>query len=101
MPDRDMFNIIKIACNPIDTHGNDSTNNCSTNTAICQRSKHVQHYINMMQDVHRAKKSCASKDTISKFGNKDKPAVSDKEPNTISYFLPGPNQDNDNRVSVE
>ena len=27
--------------------------------------------------------------------------VIDKEPNTINYFLPGPNQDNDKRVSAE
>ena len=36
MPDIDMFNIIKINCNTIGTHENDSTNNCSTNTVICQ-----------------------------------------------------------------
>ena len=27
--------------------------------------------------------------------------VIDKEPNTINYFLPGPAQDNDKRVSAE
>ena len=27
--------------------------------------------------------------------------VIDKEPNTINYFLPGPNQDNDKRPSAE
>ena len=27
--------------------------------------------------------------------------VTDKEPNTINYFLPGPNQDNDKRLSAE
>ena len=37
----------------------------------------------------------------SKFDNKDKPMFIDKEPNTINYFLPGPNVDNDKRVSVE
>ena len=39
--------------------------------------------------------------TISKFENKDKPIVKNKEPNTISCFLPGPNQDNDMRMNVE
>ena len=32
------------------------------------------------------------------FDNKDNPTVMDKEPNTINYFLPGPNKDNDKRV---
>ena len=27
--------------------------------------------------------------------------VNDKEPNTIDYFIPGPTQDNDKRVSAE
>ena len=27
--------------------------------------------------------------------------VTDKEPNTINYFLPGPNQDNNKRASAE
>ena len=54
-----------------------------------------------MEDVGRAKKSCANIDAVSKFENKDKPMVIDKEPNKISYSLPGPDQDNDKRVSVE
>ena len=33
MPDIDMLNIIKINCDTIGTHGNDSVHNCSTNTA--------------------------------------------------------------------
>ena len=39
--------------------------------------------------------SCANIDTNSKFKNKDMPMVIDKNPNTIGYFLPGPNQDDD------
>ena len=54
-----------------------------------------------MQDVDKAKKSYANIDAISKFKNKDKPMVIDKEPNTISYFISGPNQDNNRRVSAE
>ena len=34
-------------------------------------------------------------DIFSKFSNKDKPMVIDEEANTINYFLPGPNQDNE------
>ena len=48
MPDIGMLNIIKINCNTIGTHGNDSADNCRTNTAIHQSSKHVQCYINTM-----------------------------------------------------
>ena len=36
MPDIDMLNIINIKCNTTDTHGNDSADNYSTNTAIYQ-----------------------------------------------------------------
>ena len=36
MPEIDMLNIMRINCNTIGTHGNDSANNCSTNTTICQ-----------------------------------------------------------------
>ena len=101
MTDINMLIIIKVNCNTIGTHGNDSTDIYSMNTAIDQSSKHVQHYTNMMQDVDRAEKSYVNINAISKLENKDKPTVNDKEPNTISYSLPGPDQDNDNRVSVE
>ena len=100
MPDIDMFNIININCNTIDKHGNHSTNNYSTNTVFCQSARHVQHYKNMMQDSDRAGKCYANADSMSKFENKDKPTVIDKEPNTINY-LSGPDQDNDKRVSAE
>ena len=55
-----------------------------------QNSKYVQHYTNTVHNVSRTKKSYANIDAISKFENKYKPRVIDKEPNTISYFLPGP-----------
>ena len=38
---------------------------------------------------------------FSKSDNKDKLMVLDKEPNAINYFLPGPSQDNDKKVSAE
>ena len=100
MPDTDMLNIIKINCNTIGTHRNDINYNCSTNTAIHHSSKHVQHYTNTSQDVDRAEESCANMDPVSKFENKDKPVVIDKELNTISYSLPGPDWDNERRVSL-
>ena len=99
MPDIDMLNIININCNTIDTHRNDSTNNCCTNTVICQSSRLVQHYTNMMQDADITKKCYANTDSISEFENKDKPMVTDKEPNTINCFLPGPDQGNDKRIA--
>ena len=57
MPDIDTLDIM--------THRNDSANNCSTNTAICQSSRHVKHYKNMMQDADRAEKCYANTDSIS------------------------------------
>ena len=35
MPGIDTLNIIRINCNTIGTHRNDTADNCSTNTAIC------------------------------------------------------------------
>ena len=79
MPDIDMLNFININCNTIDTYRTDSANNCSTNIAICQSSKHVQHCTNMMQEADWPKKSYAHTDSISEFENKDKPMVIDKK----------------------
>ena len=55
----------------------------------------------MIQEAERAEICSANTDIISKFDNKDKPTVIDKEPNTKNYFHLGPNQDNDTRVSAE
>ena len=74
MPDIKMLNIININCNTIDTHENDRADNCRTNTAICQGSRH-EHYTNMIQEAERAKKCYANADSISKFKNKDKSSV--------------------------
>ena len=98
MPDIDTLNIKPINCYTIET---DRANNCSTNAAIQQVSRHEQHYTNMMQEADRVEKCYANTDSISKFDKKDKPIVIDKESNTINYFIPGPNQDNDKRVSDE
>ena len=64
MPDIDMFNIIDINCNTIDIHGTDSVNTCRTNMAICQSTRHVQHYTNMMQEADRAGKCYANSGNI-------------------------------------
>ena len=55
----------------------------------------------MMHEANRAEKYYANTEGISKFYTKDNSMVIDKEPNTINYFLPGPNQDNDKRVSAK
>ena len=54
-----------------------------------------------MQKADRAEKCYANTEYISKFDNKDNLTVIDKEPYTINYFLPGPNQDKDKTVSPE
>ena len=74
MSDTDTLNIININWNTIDTHGNDSANNCSTNTVICQG----QEMCNTTQTWCRmlaGPESYANTDSISKFENKDKPTV--------------------------
>ena len=81
MPDIKMLNIININCNTTDKEQQeaDRANNCSTNTAIGECSRHEKHYTNMIQDIARAKKCDANTDIISKFDNKDKPTVINKE----------------------
>ena len=61
----DMLNIIHINCNTIDKQETDRASNCSTNTAICQGSRHEQHCTNVMQEVDRAKKCFANTDRLS------------------------------------
>ena len=78
-----MLNMIHINCNIIDTQENDRGKNCSTNRAICQGSRHGQHYTNMIQEADRAKKCYVNTDSFSKFDNGDKPMVINKESNTI------------------
>ena len=65
IPDIDILNIININCNTIDTYRNGSANNYSITTAICQSSRHVQHYTNMVHNADRAKKGFANTDSIS------------------------------------
>ena len=54
-----------------------------------------------MQETGRPEKCYRNTDSISKSSSKDKPMVTDNENNTINYFLPGPNQDNDKKASGE
>ena len=91
MPDIDMLNIIHLNCNTVHTQEIDRASNCRTSTAICQGSRPEQHYTNMIQEANKAEKCYANKDNILKFDNKVKPMGIDKEPNTINYFLVGPN----------
>ena len=37
---------------------------------------------------------------VSKFENKDKPMVTDNDNNNMKYFLPGPNSNNDKKVTA-
>ena len=55
----------------------DRSNNCSTNTAICQDSRPEHHHTNMMEEAYRVKKCSANTDSISEFDNKDNPMVID------------------------
>ena len=55
----------------------------------------------MMYEADRPKKCYTNTDSNSKSNNKDKPTVTDNENSKINYFFPGPNQDNDKRVSPE
>ena len=94
MPDIDMLNIININIDSIGTEHSGDTDNCCTNKATFQST-------NMMQETGRAKKFYTNTDSISKSDNTDKLMVNNKLSNAIDYFLPGPNCDNDKRVSTE
>ena len=71
MPDIDTLHTKHINSNTIDTQGTNRANNCSTNTAICQASRHEQHYTNMIQEADRTEKCYANTDSISKIDKKD------------------------------
>ena len=101
LPDINMMNIMHINCNAMGAQETDRANNCCTNTAIYQDSRHEWNYTNLMQEADKVEECNANRDSISKFDDKDKPVVIDKEPNTINYFIQGPNQDNDTRVSAK
>ena len=83
IPVINILNITHINCNTIDAQETDRGYNCSTNTAICQGSRHKQHYTHLMQEADRAGKYYANTDSISKFYIKDKPMVIDKEHNRL------------------
>ena len=55
----------------------------------------------MMQEADRPEKCYINTDSNSKSDNKYKPMITANESSKISYFLPGPNQDNDKRASTE
>ena len=54
MPDIDMHNIIKINCDTIGTHRNDSANK-AVEIQPSTRVQNIQHYTKMMQDVDRVR----------------------------------------------
>ena len=54
----------------------------------------------MLKEADRPQ-NALNTDSNSKSNNKDKPMVTDNESSTINYFLPGPDQDNNKRVSAE
>ena len=101
MPYYDVLDIININFKTIDTEDGRGTDNCCTNKAIPKSTWHKQQYANTMQETDEAKKCYTNTDSISKFDNTGKPMVNNKLSNTIDYFPPGPNYNNDKRVSAE
>ena len=99
--DIEKLDIITINCNTIDTQAADRTNKCNINKANCQCSRCEQHYKNVMQKADRPKKCHRNTDSISKSNNKYKPVATDNEKSIINYFLPGLNQDNNEKASAE
>ena len=54
----------------------------------------------MMQEADKPEKCYTYTDNISNLTT-DKPMVANNENSKIKYFLPGPKQDNDKKVSTE
>ena len=101
MSDIGTLDILTINCNTINTQDADRADKCSTNMTSSQVSRCEQYYTNLIQEVDRCKKCYKNIDSNSKSDNKDKQIVIDNENSKVNYFLPGPNQDNDNRVITE
>ena len=55
----------------------------------------------MTQEIDATKKCYTNIDNVSKFENKDKPMVTDNGNINTRYFLPCPNNDNDQKASAE
>ena len=53
----------------------------------------------MSQEIDATEK-CYT-DSVSNFDNEDKPTVTDNDSNTIKYFLPGPNSNNDKKMNTD
>ena len=98
MPDIETLDIITINCSSTDTKEAEGAKNHKTKTANCWESTSEEHYINMRKEADTPEKCCTYTDSISKFENNDKPMVTDSD--AIHFFLPGPNRDNDKRVST-
>ena len=98
MPDIETLGIIAINSNKIDAQDSDRTDKCRTSTTNCMGSRFNQHYTNMMKETDRPQKYYTNN---SKSNNKDKLMAIDNKNSKINYFLPGPSQDNDKRLSIE
>ena len=101
MPYIDTLNIININMNTIDTRDGSGAKN------LLYRKDHFpEHMAQTTICKHDAgngqnQEMLYNTDSISKLDNTDKPMVKNKLSNTILYFLPGPNYDNDKRPSAE
>ena len=89
-----------INCKTTDTQVVDRAAECNTNTAKCQGSRCKQHYTTLMSEAGRPKRYYTNTDNISKSNKKDKPMVTDNVNSQINYYLPGPNQDNEKKMSA-
>ena len=90
----DVLNIIDINIHSIYTKQAGDGDNCYINTPTAQRE-------DTKQETNKAEKCYRNTDSISKYNNKDKSMVNNQLSNTVNYFIPGPNYDNDKKKSAE
>ena len=99
MPNIKILDILIINCNTIGTQEADQSTKCNTNTDNGQGSVVEQLYTDPRQEADRPEKCYTDKGSSnSKCINIDKPVGNN---NKINHFHPGPNQENDKKVSTE
>ena len=86
MPDIKTLGILTFTCTTIEMKETDGPENGKTNIS---------------QEIDATGQYYTNTDNVSKFENEDKPMVADNDNYNIKYFPPGPNSDNNKRVSTE
>ena len=109
MPDIEILHILSISCNTISTEGAEKDATNSTNRPVTHVAVSKQYYANTRPENSEPERGCTNTNNSNCYRNTGTnsnlyssntftPMVNNNE---IKYFLPGPNQEYDRRVSAE